>query len=1292
MSPFFDYSLKVIKNSDPLTVFIPLVLITLVVSVFFIGSASGLMQEITLNELVVGSDMIVIGTVDHSTCQWNSDQTHILTTTYVSVSDTLKGSPESNPLSITTMGGTMGEISEWVEDQPVLVPGMKVGLFLNKISAGQYTVSGLYQGVYLLEYNRKGNGNAGSGISNLAVTDRFTQQVESILAGAPLEIPQTITEQLTDGVTSGSPVISSVSPTIASAGTESIITITGTGFGTKASRESNADVGFLYRLTSDGNLWMIYASGYPYFTQNANDIVSWTDTEIKVKVAAGYTSDGYSGSASSGFLRVYTDAGTSSEVKPFTVTFGYGKKKWQAPASYYINPGSVSGATGAIQTAGNTWNAQSYGSSFRFNNAGTTSSTVFGRNGQSLIFFGPAYDFSSSPNTIAWASSWTSSGNIVEADVEFNSGFSWTTGTATGNQVNVETIVLHEMGHWLCLKDLYGWLPEYNSAYSMYPSDLSPERKVMFGYNGQSMGNQNLKTLSSADIAGIQWIYPALNPVVNFGADMTSGTAPLTVQFTDTSTRTPTTWNWSFGDGELSSVKNPVHVYSAAGTYSVTLNASNSYGFNVMTKSNFITVNAPAPPVADFTGTPTSGTTPLTVRFTDASTRSPISWNWVFGDGSSVNATVQNPVHTYAKAGTYTVSLSVTNAGGTNTKTIADYIAVSPAKVMPVANFLGSPSSGNAPHTVRFNDTSTGSPTSWKWSFGDGNSSTLQNTVHTYTFNGSFTVSLNVTNNDGSNVTVRSNYIFVNVPKTIPNFIVNVTSGITPLPVSFTDLSLNNPDGWAWYFGDENFNTPWTQMNASAGWSGRYAHSSVVMPDGSIVLMGGCEGGWYTNDVWRSTDAGVTWTCINARAGWSARAYQSSVALPDGSIVLMGGWDLSSYQNDVWRSTDYGMTWTEVNESAGWTGRDRHSSVVMPDGSIVLMGGESMGNQYKNDVWRSTDNGVTWMQMNASAKWAGRWGHSSVVMPDGSIVLTGGCTGSNYQNDTWRSTDSGAVWTRLNASSGWMARGGHSSVVMPDGSIVLIGGADGGYNNDVWRSVDNGSTWTLVNKSAGWTGRLFHSCVVMPDSQVVLTGGITGSGNWNDVWHFMPAGSTDQNPTHTYTKPGIYSVALQAYNDGGYNSTRKTSYLYVTRPPDPVADFTANVTDGTAPLTVGYSDISTGYPTSWNWSFGDNSLSTTRNPVHAYTTPNNYTVSLTVENSDLISNTTERVRYLIVFPRGDLNHNWQVDTGDVARVAYMVVNRAPCSTPDADFNNNNMVDIGDAAKISWFKVGKISEL
>jgi serine protease len=166
-------------------------------------------------------------------------------------------------------------------------------------------------------------------------------------------------------------------------------------------------------------------------------------------------------------------------------------------------------------------------------------------------------------------------------------------------------------------------------------------------------------------------------PVAAFSGTPTSGYAPLMVTFTDASTNSPTSWAWTFGDGGTSTLQNPSHTYTTAGIYTVVLTATNAYGSDSETKTNYITVTAPPtdPPVAAFSGTPTSGTIPLTVVFTDASTNNPTSWSWTFGDGGT--STLQNPSHTYTTAGTYTVVLTATNAYGSDSETKTDYITAS---------------------------------------------------------------------------------------------------------------------------------------------------------------------------------------------------------------------------------------------------------------------------------------------------------------------------------------------------------------------------------------------------------------------------------------------------------------------------------------------------------------------------------------------------------------------------------------------------------------------------------------
>jgi PKD repeat protein len=163
-------------------------------------------------------------------------------------------------------------------------------------------------------------------------------------------------------------------------------------------------------------------------------------------------------------------------------------------------------------------------------------------------------------------------------------------------------------------------------------------------------------------------------PVAAFMGSPTSGTVSLTVTFTDQSTGSPTSWSWTFGDGGTSTLQNPIYTYNATGTYTVVLTATNAAGSDSETKTNYITVNPCAAPVAAFAGTPTSGSAPLTVYFTDQSTNTPTSWSWTFGDGGT--STVKNPSHVYTNAGTYTVALTATNSCGSDVETKASFITV----------------------------------------------------------------------------------------------------------------------------------------------------------------------------------------------------------------------------------------------------------------------------------------------------------------------------------------------------------------------------------------------------------------------------------------------------------------------------------------------------------------------------------------------------------------------------------------------------------------------------------------
>ena len=177
-------------------------------------------------------------------------------------------------------------------------------------------------------------------------------------------------------------------------------------------------------------------------------------------------------------------------------------------------------------------------------------------------------------------------------------------------------------------------------------------------------------------------------PVADFTADDTTPDYGQTVNFTDLSTNTPTSWLWVFNPttityvgGTNSSSQNPQVQFDAAGQYTATLTATNAYGSDDEIKTNYINASGPQLPVADFVADNTTPTVGQTVSFTDLSTNTPTSWSWVFNPTTityvgGTNSSSQNPQVQFDAIGQYTVSLTATNAYGNDTETKTNYISV----------------------------------------------------------------------------------------------------------------------------------------------------------------------------------------------------------------------------------------------------------------------------------------------------------------------------------------------------------------------------------------------------------------------------------------------------------------------------------------------------------------------------------------------------------------------------------------------------------------------------------------
>ena len=579
----------------------------------------------------------------------------------------------------------------------------------------------------------------------------------------------------------------------------------------------------------------------------------------------------------------------------------------------------------------------------------------------------------------------------------------------------------------------------------------------------------------------------------------------------------------------------------------------------VYTPAADITVQAAvAPPVANFGAAPTSGTAPLAVAFTELSTGAPTAWAWDFGDGTS--STLRNPTHAYASPGTFSVRLTATNAGGSNSLLRTGLVSVAPP--VPSAALGASPTSGTAPLSVAFADLSSGWPNAWAWDFGDGASSTVQSPTHVYASPGSYSVRLTATNATGSSSVVSTGLVTVAPPAPSAALEASPTSGTAPLSVAFADRSSGWPSAWAWDFGDGASSTlqnpthvyasPGTYsvrltVTNSAGSSSALCTElvSVAPPPPSADLSASPTDG--------AAPLGVAF--VDLSSGW-----------PAAWAWDFGDGESSTLQNPthVYSSPGTYSVQLTVTNATGSSSAVRSDlvHVRVPAPLADFGAGPTKGTAPLTVAFVDLSGGST-----TSWSWAFGDGASSTL-----------------QHPTHEYASPGTYSVAFTATNA----GGSSSLVRTD----LVSAVPPLPSADLAVSPSSGPApldVAFADLSSGW-----------PTA-------------WS--WEFGDgASSTEQNPTHRYASPGIYGVTLTVANGTGSSSVLRTE-LVTAELPTPVADLSASQTAGPAPLSVDFADLSSGWPGAWAWDFGDGASSTEQHPTHEYASPGSYSVTLTVTNA-----------------------------------------------------------------------------
>jgi len=760
--------------------------------------------------------------------------------------------------------------------------------------------------------------------------------------------------------------------------------------------------------------------------------------------------------------------------------------------------------------------------------------------------------------------------------------------------------------------------------------------------------------------------------------------------FTNNTTGNVVTWLWNFGDATSASSQTPNHLYASSGTYNVTLTATNAAGC-----SDFVTqsVTVNLVPVAQFATTTVC--VGQSTTFTDQTSGAPISWSWDYGDASPFG-NAQNPTHVYAVAGTYTTTLIVAAGSGCG-DTITGIVTVNP---IPTAQFTFV--SVCATDTTDFTSTSLGGPTTYTWDFGDGSPLDVSNNPtpsHVYPLSGTYNVILTAGYGTGcthsTTIAVQAN------PRTVPSFASNVPC--LGLPTNFTDATTNTPTQWQWDFGDGS------PLNATQNPSHTYA------APGSYPVTLVTQNGFGCIDSITTTVTVYPLPVADFTADTVCEGYASSFTDISTSAVAWT-WDfgdasplnLAANPNHVYIAQGTYTVTLIVNNVPGCADTIQHTIVVNPL-PVAAYASTTACFTYPTNF---TDNSVS------AIGWEWNFGDGSPLVntqsPSYTYLAAGTYTATLVAFNVFGCTDTlSQVVTVLPQPQAGFA----SSTVCANQAIMFTDTSSGTPSQWSWdfgdgSPIDNtqnpphnyllGGTYQItliVGNVAGCADTLQQNVTVgtVPfpafTATAVCLGNITAFTDLTTdptpigsyYWDFGDGNNSfQQNPNYIYQNPGTYTITLVVTNTSGCDSTI-TGTVTVGAPP--VAAFTYDTVCVGSPTT--FTDISTGFPSTWFWDFGDANTSTTGPVVqHTYANAGNYLSSLIVSAGNGCTDQTFNVVTVVNTVQAIMNVSDSVCVnGALTFIDASTTNNATISGWQWDFGDGSPLDTNQNTSHTYTVVG-----